>query len=129
MLRYGEYSFPSDIWCVGHVLYYVRYGRLLFNTHDTKDHLRRMAAHLGPFPAQMNSAPEGARTEPSLGPLLDGVLTLDPSTRMSASEALKHLQVDGEKAFDISHGAPPTDDTHRPVETQGKKSRGRWVKK
>ena len=44
------WSYPSDVWSAGCILFELAKGRLLFETHDNHEHLALMAEMLGPFP-------------------------------------------------------------------------------
>jgi len=104
LLKYKTYGPPSDVWCVGHVLYYALYGELLFNTHDTKVHMRQMSLKLGPFPPAMGAFPPCFETTPvdgehSLGTLFYGVLRLDPDERWTPKETLEVLHREGPVAL------------------------------
>ena len=42
----------ADMWSVGCILFELHSGRLLYDTHESKEHLAMMQAHQGPFPAE-----------------------------------------------------------------------------
>lgn len=43
------WSFPSDMWSIGCMMYELYTAELLFDTHDDREHLRMMEVCLGPF--------------------------------------------------------------------------------
>ncbi|ESO06815.1 hypothetical protein HELRODRAFT_98767 [Helobdella robusta] len=47
------WSFPCDVWSVGCIIFEIYYGRTLFQTHDTMEHLAMMERVLGRIPTSM----------------------------------------------------------------------------
>jgi serine/threonine protein kinase len=47
------WSYPSDVWSAGCILFELAKGRLLFETHDNHEHLALMEEMLGPVPPAM----------------------------------------------------------------------------
>lgn len=45
-----RWSFPVDIWSVGCIILELLYGRMVFNTHDSIDHLSQMETMIGTMP-------------------------------------------------------------------------------
>lgn len=45
-----RWSFPIDIWSIGCIMLEFIYGRMVFNTHDSIDHLNQMKTMIGPMP-------------------------------------------------------------------------------
>lgn len=45
-----RWSFPVDMWSVGCIILELLYGRMVFNTHDSIDHLSQMETMIGPMP-------------------------------------------------------------------------------
>lgn len=48
-----KWSYPSDIWSAGCILYELYKGSLLFATHDSSQHLSLIQKIIGPFPDAM----------------------------------------------------------------------------
>ncbi|CAN4085953.1 unnamed protein product [Withania somnifera] len=108
------WTYPCDIWSVGCILVELCSGEALFQTHENLEHLSMMEKVLGPLPQHMLKRvdrqaekyvrrgrldwPEGANiimqhVDHSAGDLinlLQGLLTYDPSERLTAREALRH---------------------------------------
>lgn len=100
------WSFPSDAWSLGCILYELRTGRKLFDCHDDSTHLRLIEERLGPMPAALRPASSRSlgvsqsstsrlvhnefRSEPEFLSLLSGLLELDPSKRMRCDAVLSH---------------------------------------
>eukprot|EP01027_Heterolobosea_sp_BB2_P014045 GEZU01020209.1.p1 GENE.GEZU01020209.1~~GEZU01020209.1.p1 ORF type:complete len:208 (+),score=39.15 GEZU01020209.1:124-747(+) len=49
------WSYPSDMWSVGCILYELYTGDALFQTHENREHLALMEKFLGPIPVSMAS--------------------------------------------------------------------------
>eukprot|EP01083_Nonionella_stella_P033785 92458_1 len=45
-----NWSFPADVWSIGCVIVELTNGKMLFNTHDTIDHLNQIVTAIGPIP-------------------------------------------------------------------------------
>lgn len=45
-----NWSFPADIWSIGCVIVELAHGKMLFNTHDTIDHLNQIKVAVGDIP-------------------------------------------------------------------------------
>merc|ERR1719412_2402154 len=45
-----RWSFPIDIWSIGCIMLEFIYGRMVFNTHDSIDHLNQMKTMIGEMP-------------------------------------------------------------------------------
>jgi len=45
-----EWSFPIDIWSIGCIMLEFIYGKMVFNTHDSIDHLNQMTRMIGTMP-------------------------------------------------------------------------------
>ncbi|ETO31376.1 hypothetical protein RFI_05742 [Reticulomyxa filosa] len=52
MLRIG-WSFPVDMWSIGCTIVELVYGKILFNTHDTVDHLNQITNCVGKIPCAL----------------------------------------------------------------------------
>jgi len=50
-----RWSFPIDIWSVGCIMLEFIYGRMVFNTHDSIDHLSQMTKMIGPMPDKIRA--------------------------------------------------------------------------
>merc|ERR1719479_458102 len=48
-----KWTFPIDIWSIGCIMLEFIYGRMVFNTHDSIDHLSQMITMIGPIPKKM----------------------------------------------------------------------------
>jgi len=48
-----RWSFPIDIWSIGCIMLELIYGRMVFNTHDSIDHLNQMATMIGAMPSHL----------------------------------------------------------------------------
>jgi len=51
-----KWSFPIDIWSIGCIMLEFIYGRMVFNTHDSVDHLNQMKTMIGPMPDNIKKA-------------------------------------------------------------------------
>ena len=49
------WSYPSDVWSAGCILFELCKGRLLFETHDNHEHLALMQRLLGAYPSMMSN--------------------------------------------------------------------------
>jgi len=80
MLKRAEgWSFAADVWSIGCVMVELANGRMLFNTHDTIDHLNQIATAVGDMPLHIQQAvPEAAYNELFD---FDGKLALHRATR------------------------------------------------
>lgn len=57
-----RWSFPIDIWSIGCIMLEFIYGRMVFNTHDSIDHLSQMTKMIGPMPDKIrNKIPNEVR--------------------------------------------------------------------
>jgi len=45
-----QWSFPIDIWSIACIMLELIYGKMVFNTHDSIDHLNQMTRMIGPMP-------------------------------------------------------------------------------
>ena len=45
-----NWSYPDDVWSIGCVIVELANGKMLFNTHDTIDHLNQICTAIGPIP-------------------------------------------------------------------------------
>jgi len=50
-----RWNFPIDIWSVGCIMLEFIYGRMVFNTHDSIDHLSQMTKMIGPMPDKIRA--------------------------------------------------------------------------
>lgn len=50
-----RWSFPIDIWSIGCIMLEFIYGRMVFNTHDSIDHLSQMTKMIGPMPDKIRA--------------------------------------------------------------------------
>ncbi|ETO32262.1 CDC-like kinase 4 isoform 1, partial [Reticulomyxa filosa] len=58
------WSFSADIWSIGCILIELISGKMLFNTHDSVDHLNQMSTCIGPPPEQfLNKIDDGTWDE------------------------------------------------------------------
>lgn len=48
-----RWKYPIDIWSIGCIMLEFIYGRMVFNTHDSIDHLNQMITMIGPMPKKM----------------------------------------------------------------------------
>lgn len=48
-----RWKFPIDIWSIGCIMLEFIYGRMVFNTHDSIDHLNQMETMIGPMPLSL----------------------------------------------------------------------------
>jgi len=48
-----RWSFAIDIWSIGCIMLEFIYGRMVFNTHDSIDHLDQMTTMIGPIPPRL----------------------------------------------------------------------------
>ena len=77
--RVEGWSFAADVWSVGCVMVELANGRMLFNTHDTIDHLHQIATAIGQMLLHIQQAvPEAAYNELFH---FDGRLALHRATR------------------------------------------------
>lgn len=96
-----EWSENSDTWCLACTLYFVYAGDLLFNTHDTQEHMAKIDSLFGPFPAWLSS--KRFSSSPGTGDLsgicsehkgfeslLRAMFVVDPRERGHAKELLTH---------------------------------------
>jgi len=58
-----RWSFPVDIWSVGCIILELLYGRMVFNTHDSIDHLSQMETMIGPMPERFKGRIPQSRWE------------------------------------------------------------------
>lgn len=97
------WSFPSDAWSLGCILYELRTGKKLFDCHTDGDHLRMMEERLGPIPSVLKgnvrvptsfsrcqTIHQEFRSEPLFLSLLAALLEYDPSRRMRCDNVTKH---------------------------------------
>jgi serine/threonine protein kinase len=78
----GRFGPPSDLYALGVTLYKAVEGRQPFDT----------STPLSALDSVLSAAPASARHAGALGVVLDGLLEKDPSRRMDASRARRHLQ-------------------------------------
>eukprot|EP01084_Bolivina_argentea_P276602 471989_1 len=59
-----NWSYPADIWSIGCVIVEITTGKMLFNTHDTVDHLNQICTAIGKMPNKLiQSIDENAYNE------------------------------------------------------------------
>jgi serine/threonine protein kinase len=78
----GRFGPPSDLYALGVTLYKAVEGHQPFDT----------STPLTVLDSVLSAAPASARHAGVLGVVLDGLLEKDPSRRMDASRARRHLQ-------------------------------------
>ncbi|CUG92200.1 protein kinase, putative [Bodo saltans] len=99
------WSFPSDTWSLGCILYELRTGKKLFDCHTDADHLKMMEDRLGAIPSSMRGAMrvpqnfsarpprtimEEFRHEPDFLSLLMSMLDFDPVKRIRCDAIRSH---------------------------------------
>jgi serine/threonine protein kinase len=99
------WSYPSDTWSLGCILYELRTGKKLFDCHTDADHIKMMEDRLGAVPSSMRGAmrvPQSFsarpprtvmdefRNEPEFLSLLMSMLDYDPVKRIRCDAIRSH---------------------------------------
>jgi len=50
-----KWGFPIDVWSIGCIMLEFIYGRMVYNTHDSIDHLNQMITMIGPMPSSFKA--------------------------------------------------------------------------
>jgi len=74
-----RWSFAIDIWSIGCIMLEFIYGRMVFNTHDSIDHLDQMKTMIGPIPTRMIRSPSNKEIRSMFHN--DGTLRLEDAKR------------------------------------------------
>jgi len=74
-----RWSYAIDIWSIGCIMLEFIYGRMVFNTHDSIDHLDQMSTMIGPIPPRMIRSPSNKEITSMFHN--DGTLRLEDAKR------------------------------------------------
>jgi len=97
-----RWSFPIDIWSIGCIMLEFIYGRMVFNTHDSIDHLDQMTTMIGPIPPRLIRSPSNKEIRSMFHK--DGSLRLEDAKRshVHCKNLSRYFGPDEENMYDLA---------------------------